>query len=141
MKVYAIKVPYVSNGLQRSYNKQLEVYEYDFPSEHERMSIQPVCRHHYKRGTWVTDKRTRNGPNLYSNSAIQNDIVAKSHSTSHLAFYDIEMAKASKFLLLDNMAEEYRRALVNLQELFERNVPDVSDEVQKVKEQFPEFFI
>ena len=58
-----------------------------------------------------------------------------------MSFNSLELAKAYKLLAIQNMAEEYRKELRSLQELFERNVPDVSEAVNEIKENFPEYFL
>lgn len=140
MAIYAIKPPYISNGLKRSYNKQIEVFEYsdkiDESNRHEY-----IRRFFYKNGKWETDHKSTRAPYIRKGVHIYDEIIMHHTNGNYECFSELEMAQASKFILIERMAKEYEREIKHLHELFKRNVPDVSDEIQQIKKVYPELFI
>lgn len=140
MKYYIIKVPYLSQGLKRSYNKQLEVYEMETGENYPMQFLNTCGIHEFKGGKWVYRKSTKTLSVSLKGKVVQTEIV-NSSSSIELIFEDLELAKVSKFLLLDDLKKTYKKEINKIVKLMERNIPDVSIEIEKIKENYPEHFI
>ena len=57
MKVYSIELPYVSNGLRKTYKKKLEIYSGTIKDhEKDNSHIYADTLHEFKKGVWVEKK-------------------------------------------------------------------------------------
>lgn len=143
MTLYTIKVPKISNGLKRTYNKQLEVYELkQIDSSVPNHDVYIKCKvHKYTKKGWVTKDVNKN--TRFINPKINNDIVQNNKDiiNDHLFFDNIILAKCSKVFLIDSMKQKYLRAIEELNSHFEKNVPDVTGIINELKQENPEYFL
>lgn len=143
--VYGMKPAYASSGLKRTYNKKIEVVKFvKLEEERARYVAEEVYR--YKNdGTFKVGKSS---DSFMSNHHLP---IHDGPSTSHPAygvnftlFYDQDMAYISKVQSIENLKRSYTAELQCLQNLFDKNVPDLSGHtaaVQAIKEEHPEKFI
>lgn len=144
MRVYFIKAPYVSSGLKRSYNKQLEVYSGVRESGKDVVYSDTVYKYHKGKNAWVEKPCT--GKHYVRIHDEKRQVVSNMPSLNimqqqSIVFVSLELAKASKLLLIQYMAKQYEDELVRLKELFTKNVPDVEPMLVEFKEDYPEYFI
>lgn len=144
MPIYAIKVPSISNGLRKSYNKQLEVYEIDFEQTSHNHNVGYAtgikCWEYDLKGSkeWKVSKgRFSERVNI---NLIKTDIITSSNHDVVL-FDNLENAQVSKILLVNQLRKHYEDEIENIRKLYEKNVPDLSDEVEDLKQKYPEKFI
>lgn len=150
-KVYIVNYPYLSNGLKRSYNKQLHVYECELEpgqefgvSERFMLETSVLWKYNMKSQTWES---TNSGPKskfmCYSNQKILKTLdLSVHHSRSGFAVYeDLEMAQAKIILSVHNLRKQYEAAIREIQSTCNRNVPDLTKDVEAVKQKYCEFFI
>lgn len=144
MPIYAIKVPSISNGLRKSYNKQLEVYEIEFEQTSHNHNVGYAtgikCWEYDLKGSkdWKVGKgRFSERVNIH---LIKKDIITSS-SENVLLFDDFENAKVSKILLVNKLRKHYEDEIENIRKLYQKNVPDLNDEVEVLKQKYPEKFI
>lgn len=142
--IYMIEIPSVSNGLKRTYHKKLEVFEKVYLGYNENgfPKYQTVKEHVYnKRNGWI--ERKSNGYAEIVRNPINHNLMQKASSyTKVLYFSDLEAAKSTKILLINDMKKKkYEEELSDLRKRMEKNVLDVVDLVEEVKEKYPEDFV
>ncbi len=144
MPIYAIKVPSVSKGLKKSYNKQLEVHEIEFEQTSHNHNVGYAtgikCWEYDLKGSkeWQEVKR-RFGERVNLN-LIQKDIITSSFDNVVL-FDNLENAQVSKILLVNKIRKHYEDEIEKIRKLYKSNVPDLNDEIEVLKQKYPEKFI
>jgi hypothetical protein len=147
MTYYLIECPYVSSGLKRTYYKKLEVLAGELtPSANSRntySTFKVTAVHTYKKGKWVEKSGTRAISRYVGTGSIHSDLnfTTNSYSQNDKVFTSLELAKAAKLLAIQNMGVVYSKELVRLQELFDRNVPDISVPLAELYTEYPEYFL
>ena len=147
MNVYYIEYPEVSAGLKRTYHKKLEVFYGAFScprtnsySQEEYYTVfktASVYNYNTKKNTWVQKPTTQ----TFSCRININNIFDTAETSRVGVYSNLEAACVSKILLVEHMAEEYKKALKELQELFTRNVPDVQQPLNQLLETHPDLFV
>lgn len=143
MTCYAIKMPYLSKGLKKSYNKQIIVYEggVEKVNNHYNTFRANACKELSKKG-WK-DKNCYYNEHFTDNSYFTSlpTYTKLFNRRGILVFPSFDMAAKCKYLALDSLTKEYEKKLDELRELCRKNIPDVTEEVSKIREEHPEMFI
>ena len=138
--VYAIRRPGISNGLKRTYHKKLEVFK---GICNEPTSTRPYrCNELfvYEEGEYKIKRCIQ--LSLYKPKHVHSEIPDFSTlNTEYLFFHDLEMAFLCKCLLVKELGKSYEAEIQKLQDMFKRNVPDVSGHLDRFKKEMPELFI
>lgn len=135
---YAIDKPYLSNGLRKSYCKKLEVHKMEL-NESSKLYC-AIETYEFKRGEWVTVKTA--SKSTYALAKVHTTICKDTHlNNGMLLFEKFDDAADTKFLLLEKLKIEYQNEIEYIKDLMERNVPDVSDECNKIRLKHAELFI
>lgn len=133
MTLYFIKLPEVSSGLRKIINKKLEVFKGEVTTDClgiRRVLSDTVYRYNTKKDTWTEHTDTRELVRLYQFPAY-----------GPYVFDTLEKAQVAKLVAIQEMALTHQAELARLQELFKRNVPDVSKPLQTLRENHPEHFL
>jgi len=145
VNAFYIERPYTSSGLRRTYFKKLEVY-YGEIKEIERYNRSyytwartiSVFVYNNKKGCWI-EKPTKK---YFSVSIPKNKLLETTSRRSEECFYtSLEAACVSKLLLIQRMGDVYKKELQELQELYDRNVPDVQKPLDALLDEHPDLFI
>ena len=147
MNVYYIEYPEVSSGLRRTYYKKLEVFygellsprtnSYSQEEYYTEFKASSMYSYNAKKNTWVQKPTNR----TFTCRINTNKIFDTAETSRAGAYNNLEAACVSKILLIEHMAEEYKKALKELQELFTRNVPDVQQPLNQLLETHPDLFV
>lgn len=133
MTLYFIKFPEVSSGFRKVINKKLEVFKGEVTTDslgiHQVLS-DTVYRYNAKKDTWTEHTNTRELVRLYRFPTYGPNV-----------FDTLEKAQVAKLVAIQKMALMHQAELARLQELFKRNVPDVSKPLQTLRENHPEHFL
>jgi len=132
--IFFIKRPYVSNGLRRTYFKNIEIMEIK-PIETNRYEIFQV--HKYLKSGWKV-KKTKEF--MRSSAKIRNSLDL-THTSEDMFFETFELAYIAKILLIERLKKEYVKELESLRSMMERNCPDVEANMKEIQEKYPEFLI
>lgn len=144
MKYYIIKAPYLSAGLRRSYNKQLEVHEMVISEESN--FLQPTGVYTYKKGEWIYKKLSSTTMSIYKTN-INDKVITEldlnnlNNLNNNIIYTDLELAKITKFLLIGELKNQYQREIASINDLMEKNIPDLSEEIKLIKDEYAEYFI
>lgn len=144
--IYGIKVPYISKGLKRTYNKQLEVHKYllntNSDSNHMYNQVSTVKFKHLsnftesKTGCDVIYKRS-----LKINNTVVSD-NSNSYDVSNMIYFDsLNSAYISKLLLIKNMKNQYEAELEDLRNTMNKNIPKLDAHLEEATEEYPELFV
>jgi hypothetical protein len=135
MKQFVIKVPRTSASLRRTYNKSIEIYEYDSDTK-------TVIQHYRtKDGKWKTKTTTYDEPPTAVLTTVAEVMKYGTRSIPALAFKTFEEALMIKLYLINKLYNEYINAINRLKATMEKNCPDVSEEFNELKRQHPECFV
>jgi hypothetical protein len=138
--VYAIRRPQISKALKRTFYKDLEVFKGICK---EPTSTKPYrCDElfYHEEGEYKTKKCIQ--LSLYKPQHIHSEIPDFSTlNAEYLFFHDLEMAFLCKCLLVKELGKSYEAEIQKLQNTFKRNVPDVSEHLDRFKKEMPELFI
>lgn len=135
---YAIDKPYLSNGLRKSYCKKLEVHKMEL-NENSKIYC-AVQTYEFKKGQWVVVKTA--SKSTYASAKVHTTICKDSPlNNTMLLFEKFDDAVDTKYLLLEKLKSEYKKEIEYIKDLMERNVPDVSDECDKIRLKHAELFI
>lgn len=141
MRVYYIEKPYLSKGLKRSYKKKLEVFSGEVieGKYYPTLAIDCVYKYNDKKKEWV--KQSCGMSIRYIENAHRTSLPSVSQISSHTTFATLELAQAAKLLAIEKMSQTYKENLRQIQELFERNVPDVKELISEMSNDYPEYFV
>lgn len=133
MTLYFIKFPEVSSGFRKIINKKLEVFKGEVTTDSlgiRQVLSDTVYRYNAKKDTWTEHTNTRELVRLYQFPTYGPNV-----------FDTLEKAQIAKLVAIQKMALMHQAELARLQELFKRNVPDVSKPLQTLRENHPEHFL
>lgn len=135
---YAIDKPYLSSGLRKSYCKQLEVHKMELNEiSNQYCAVQTYV---FKKGQWLVVKTA--SKSMYASAKIHATICKDSPlNNTMLLFEKFDDAVDTKYLLLEKLKSEYKKEIEYIEDLMERNVPDVSDKCDKIRLKHAELFI
>jgi hypothetical protein len=147
MNVYYIDRPSVSNGLKRTYHKKLEVYygalenlvarAYNNTQIYISFRANSVYIYNQKKNIWVQKKSTK-----FLSIHLPVDRIFETAEVNKPGVYTtLEAACVAKLILIERMAEEYKKELKKLQETFKRNVPNVEQPFNQLLETHPDLFV
>lgn len=139
---FAISIPMVGKSYKTTYNKQLEVYEYDDEYVVRTFTIKEnkIVEIFPKSPKYINDLRS----NMFRKGIPVNEpIIEYSGTTSKfLYFNNLELAMASKIYLLREMKQRYRQEIKRLEERLEKNMPKNLDKLfENLEENYAEYFI
>lgn len=138
--VYAIRRPEISNGLKRTMHKKLEVMKCIYAESTSRRPYR--CNEIF---VWENDQYVIKGcpsTSLMMPFKINSELPdVKLLNTEYIFFYDLDMAFLFKCMLVKEMGKRYETEIKKLQETFRRNVPDVSNHLDRFRDEMPELFI
>jgi len=138
--IFMIQRPYVSNGLKRSYHKKIEIMEYT-PWDKDPNRYLRISTHIWQKSGWKI-KETFSHVKTHSKIIIHNDVVSnKANIDDDVFFESFELAYISKIMLIQSMKEVYMESLKDLKEKMERNIPDIKDHLEQIKEKYSEYLI
>lgn len=140
MRVYFIKCPHVSSGLRKSYNKQLEVYS----GEINKGWVYPDKMYQFnnKKGWVEKTPRLKEGRRIHSRNETPVEMLPKLVEMHEDTLYaTLDLAATAKFLLIQRMTKAYEDEIEELRKLFKKNVPNVDKPLEKIREDYPEYFI
>ena len=139
---YAIKVPYLSQGKQKSYNKQMIIFKL-----HDRVSNEKYYKAagtiFLKDGEWLSNKSNTHSGMIEPGLPIQTSVVGNVDSckTEHLIFNSLHLAQISKILLIKDLKQYYLSEIESWKILCKENVPEHTEELDKLTELYPEEFV
>mgnify|MGYP000412733480 CR=1 FL=1 len=144
--IYGMKPAYTSSGLQRIYNKKIEVVKFVKSNDSQnRYNADKIYRYSAD-GTFREGKapsasfNAQQYVNIYDGPCTD----SPSYGVNFTLFYDQDMAYISKVQSIKDLKNSYTAELQRLQNLFDKNVPDLGGHdaaVQAIKEEHPEKFI
>lgn len=141
MRLFFIDIPEVSKGLRRTYYKNLEVFAGSLDEETDKVVADTVYKYNSKKDEWVEKPFNRYEYRYVDLGAAQDQMPPLDKMKHNTIYTSLELAQAAKLILVEDMARTYEAALRELQEQFDRNVPNVSKPLQALKDQYPEYFI
>ena len=137
MTQFIISVPSLSPNLKRSYNKDYVVIE---------KSETNTITHTFdlKTKTWkesksLASKYQNNITDAYETSI--SDIISNPKGYGYLSFQTKEEAYLAKAYLIDRMKRRYEEEVKALLDSIARNVPDLSNIIDDLHNQYPEYFL
>lgn len=138
--VYAIRRPEISNGLKRTFHKKLEVMKCIYAEPTSRRPYRCNEIFVWEKGQYVLKRCP--STSLMMPFKINSELPdVKLLNTEYIFFYDVDMAFLFKCLLVKEMGKRYEAEIKKLQETFKRNVPDVSNHLDRFRDEMPELFI
>lgn len=138
MKLYFIDAPYTSSNLKRTYYKNLEFFagDYDFSNTF----IRPHTIYTYKKGSWVSKPQTGGGRYL-TPTALYETLPDRSKINGHAFFTSPELAQTAKLLLLQELATDFSKTIADLQNTFNKSMPNIDKPLKNLQEKYPEYFL
>ena len=140
-----IESPYVSQNLTRTYKKTIEVYELKDcfkPPIRGRKQYNAVKKFTYKKFTykkkWI---ETPANAIVKGVADIRDEVNYMPGGDKDLFFTSFELAYISKIMMIQSMKVKYYAEIKKIQETMERNVPDLTEHLKKIKAEHPEFLI
>ena len=151
MIVFYIQYPYVSAGLRRTYNKKLEVFEIEVEKitrnspQGEQVYYQHIETHwvhayNNKKAQWIKKPSKKHFYMNILEECLTSTADITGTTQDHL-YTTLEAAIAAKLMLIQRMAITYKKELVTIQELLDRNVPDVQKPLDILLDEHPDLFI
>lgn len=145
MKAYLIHVPYTSQNLRVTYRKKMEVFECECSKNvaRNRYQVDKIISLHVTQTPKLDDWDVRS-PCEFHDRQFTTLLSSLSDIPRHgkvFAFTTLELAKAAKMMLIDNMNSEYAKEIEHIEETRKRNVPDVSAVLDDIYQRFPEHFV
>ena len=139
MKLYLIKAPSISKSLKRTYNKQLEVYEYDDAAASDRiMTIHK--KQVFKNGEFELTVCSESFQGT-KNVEVLTNLDFSTRNCDYMVFNSLELALAGKIKLLNILKERFHVKIKDLQDTLDRNFPETEKALAKIKDSNPEIFI
>jgi hypothetical protein len=141
MRLYSVNRPYTSTNLKRIYNKKLEVFSGELePSDRDYSSMVIDTVYVYSRNKWV-EKPLNKKRELMVRVNLINDNMDISYSNNQLVFTTLELAKASKLLVTQQLDIKIKKELDDIRAALESSLPNVSKPLAKMYEEYPEYFV
>ena len=137
MTQFIISVPYLSPNLKRSYNKDYVIIE-----KSETGTISHTFNPKSK--TW---KESKSIASKYHNSIMDayktsiSDVIPSTKGYAYLSFQTKEEAYLAKAYLIDKMRRRYEEEVKAILDNIARNVPDLSNIIDDLHNQYPEYFL
>ena len=143
--VYGMKPAYASSGLKRTYNKQIEVVRFIKQKGSRGVFIADEVYRYKNDGTFKTGNSSESF-NANHHLPVHDGPSTQSpaYSINFTLFYEQDMAYISKIQSIEELKRDYTAELQRLQNLFDKNVPNLdghNEAVQAIKEEHPEKFI
>ena len=144
MTIYSFDVPYSSKSQTVIYNKTIIIYEWmDFNAD------KPNALHNYKcvnahvlqKGVWFKNDDLSPSHQVMRGFKINENILTTYNLRMPVFFEDLDIAKISKVLLVDKVVGGTRDYLIQLAQKHDKTLIDTKNNVDLVKEQYPEYFI
>lgn len=141
MPEYIISRPYASPNLKVSYNKDFVIIEKSNTDDYTCHTFNP------KKNTWKESKAipakygSKHKKTFPTNIASIIDSIGYTHKNSLLSFTSKEEAYLAKAYLIEQMRKEYKTAVEAILKRIESNVPDLSNIIDDLHDQYPEYFI
>jgi hypothetical protein len=140
MRLYSVNRPYTSTNLNRIYNKKLEVFSgelHNRKGSYDYVLLDTVYR--YSRDKWVEKPLAKT-----TKVMVRVNLVSSTVDTSYnnqLIFTTLELAKAVKLLVTQQLAVKVKKELEDMELAFNSSLPDVSKPIAKMCEEYPEYFV
>lgn len=139
-KAFMILQPAVSKGFKRTYHKKIEVYECELDIAIDRYYKKK--KHLFKNNKWEISDLNKRTDSM--RIIVRGDLYTESSSGSggtEFYFESFELAYISKVLMIQNMGETYLKNLEELKEQYKRNVPNVNNHLDIIKDKYSEYMI
>lgn len=135
---FMISKPYVSNGLKLTYNKDFTIVETKRDGTRVAHTFHPKTNKWKETGNIPTKYQDKNGTSVNIADVVSGNI---GWSRNYLVFTTKKEAYLAKAYLIEEMRKEYNAAINDLRRKLERNVPDLSNITDSLRDEYPEYFI
>lgn len=145
---FYIDRPTISSGFRKTYHKKLEVLEIEevkhsgtIANLTRHFKVIAVHKYSARAKDWVKKETKANKKVTVYERNIASDVESLTSAADKCVFKDLNTAIAMKLFLIQTLKKTYDYKIKQLQELAERNIPDVTALVQEMKDTYPEIYI